>query len=94
MMDIYFLKNAKRLLKKFNIYNFNNCSTPMNAEEKNIDDKTTKVNESYFHSIADNLMYSWSNILFAIGLPSKFMHSPTVHDLHQLGSIKKILCYI
>ena len=70
-------------------------STPMNMNEKlSMDDGTGKADEKQFRSMVGNLMYlthTRPDIMFAVGLVSRFMHNPS---MHHLGTAKRILRYI
>ncbi|CAA7406712.1 unnamed protein product [Spirodela intermedia] len=55
---------------------------------------TTKTNEHFYRSIVGGLMYlthTHLDILFSIGMISRFMHSRSVHHLR---AAKKILQYV
>lgn len=75
-----------------------NCkvaTTPMNTNDKlQHEDGTTNVDGKYFKSLVGGLIFlthSQPDIVFSVGVVSRFMHSPTKH---HLGSTKRILCYV
>ncbi|XP_016702130.1 secreted RxLR effector protein 161-like [Gossypium hirsutum] len=92
---IYQKKYAKEILKKFKLEECKEVSTPMNQKEKLCkEDRADKVDEGYFRSLIDCLIYltaTHSNILNAISILSRFMHCAS--ELH-LRVAKRLVCYI
>lgn len=88
-------KYAMDLLKKYNMQNCKAFSTPMNASEKlSLIDGTAKANDTLFRGLVGGLLYlthTHPDILFAVSLVSRFMHSPS---MHHLGAAKHILRYV
>ncbi|TYG56684.1 hypothetical protein ES288_D08G082800v1 [Gossypium darwinii] len=59
-----------------------------------LEDGTDKADGRYFRSLVGGLIYltqTRPNIVFSVGVISRFMHSP--HE-HQLGAAKRISRYI
>lgn len=83
------------LLKKFRMSNCNATSTPMNANERlTNEDGSGRADAEVFRSIVGGLIYlthTRPDIVFAVSLISRFMHSPT---RHHLGVAKRILRYV
>ena len=88
-------KYALDLLKKFHMQKCKVFATPMNVNEKlSMDDGSAKADEKQFRSMVGSLMYlthTRPDIMFAVGLVSRFMHNPS---MHHLGTAKRILRYI
>ncbi|PKU78993.1 putative mitochondrial protein [Dendrobium catenatum] len=86
---------ALELLKKYNMLSCKTFSTPMNTNEKLVqNDGTTKANEKVFRGIVGGLMYlthSRPDIMYSVNVISRFMNNPSVH---HLGAAKRILRYI
>ncbi|CAA7395438.1 unnamed protein product [Spirodela intermedia] len=67
----------------------------MNINDKLcLDDGTAKTTKHFYRSVVGGLMYlthTYPDILFSIGIISRFMHSPSVHHLRVA---KRILLYV
>ncbi|XP_070014164.1 uncharacterized mitochondrial protein AtMg00810-like [Nicotiana sylvestris] len=85
----------KEILKKFNMLDCNPVNTPMESGTKlSKFDKGEKVNPTFFKSLVGCLWYltcTMPDILFAIGVVSRFMEAPT--STH-LKIAKRILRYL
>ncbi|KAL3498624.1 hypothetical protein ACH5RR_041356 [Cinchona calisaya] len=88
-------KYATNLLKRFNMLNCKFAATPMNLNEKlQVDDETKQTNASHFRSLVGGLIYlthTRPDIVFSVGVISRFMHSPSKH---HLGMAKRFLHYV
>ncbi|XP_015161604.1 uncharacterized mitochondrial protein AtMg00810-like [Solanum tuberosum] len=86
---------AKEILKKFKMENCKEISTPMNQKEKlSKDDGAGKGDETYVRSFIGCLMYlraTRPDILYVVGILSRFMHCPS--QVH-LQAAKRIVRYI
>ncbi|CAL1371869.1 unnamed protein product [Linum trigynum] len=86
---------AKEVLKKFKLENCNPVSTPAECGLKlSKDDKGEKVNSTEFRSLVGSLRYLTCirpDILYAVGLVSRYMEAPT---MSQWNAAKRILRYI
>lgn len=84
-------KYASDLLKIFHMLNCKVATTPMNTNEKlQHEDGTNNAFGKYFRSLI-YLTHSRPDIVFSVGMVSRFMHSPTKH---HLGAAKRILRYV
>ncbi|KAE8732360.1 phytosulfokine receptor 1-like [Hibiscus syriacus] len=88
-------KYAEDLLKRFNMQNFKIAITPMNVNEKlQLEDGTEETDARAFRSLIGGLMYlshTRPDIVFSVGMVSRFMQSPTKQ---HFGAAKRILRYI
>lgn len=88
-------KYASDMLNKYNMLNCNASSTPINANEKlYLKDGTTKANGTLFRGLVGGLLYlthTRLDILFAVSLVFRFMHTPSVHHFR---TARHILYYI
>ncbi|OMO69396.1 Integrase, catalytic core [Corchorus capsularis] len=86
---------AREVLKKFNMSNCNPVNTPVECGIKlSISDDRNKVDTTLFRSLVGSLRYLIStraDILYGVGLVSRYMESPTT--MH-LDAAKRILRYI
>ncbi|CAL1389348.1 unnamed protein product [Linum trigynum] len=86
---------AKEVLKKFKMENCNPVSTPAECGLKlSKDDKGEKVNSMEFRSLVGSLRYltcTRPDILYAVGLVSRYMEAPT---MSHWNAAKRILRYI
>ena len=86
---------AKEVLKRFNMANCKPISTPVECGVKlSRLDGGEKVDPTYFKSLVGSLRYltcTRPDILFGVGLVSRFMEEPTTT---HLKTAKRILCYI
>lgn len=76
---------TKEILKKFNMFNCNSVNTPMESGTKlSKFDDGEKVDSTLFKSLVGSLRY-WTctipDILFAVGVVSRFMEAPTFTHL-------------
>lgn len=86
---------ARNLLQKFEMANCNPVNTPVECGMKlSKHEDGEKVNTTVFKSLVGSLRYltcTRPDILFGVGLISRFMETPTtVH----LKAAKRILCYV
>jgi hypothetical protein len=88
-------KYASDILKRFKTQDCKLVGTPMTTSIKlSKDDESEKVDESLYRGLIDNLQYltaSRPDILFAVSILSRFMHSP--RETHFIAA-KRILRYI
>ncbi|XP_019055103.1 PREDICTED: uncharacterized protein LOC109115474 [Nelumbo nucifera] len=88
-------KYATDLLKRFNMLNCKVKTTPMNVNEKlQLEDGTEPADARYVRSLVGGLIYlthTRPDIDFSVGVLSRFMHSPSKHNL---GAAKRVLRYI
>lgn len=88
-------KFANDLLKRFNMNGCREASTPVNANEKlQVNDSSGNADGQRYRSLIGGLLYlshTRPDIMFAVGLTSRFMNKPTKH---HLGAAKRILRYI
>ena len=86
---------AKEVLKRFNMANCKPISTPVECGAKlSKVDEREKVDPTYFKSLVGSLRYltcTRPDILFGVGLVSRFMEEPT---MTHLKTAKRILRYI
>lgn len=86
---------AKEVLKKFNMSSCNPVNTPIECGIKlSKHDDSDKVDSTLFRSLVGNLRYLTStrpDILFGVGLVSRYMEAPTTT---HLKAAKRILRYI
>ncbi|XP_039117464.1 secreted RxLR effector protein 161-like [Dioscorea cayenensis subsp. rotundata] len=75
-----------------------NCrevDTPMNSNEKLcLQDNSEKTDPQRYRKLVGALLYfthSRPDIMFAVSMVARFMHSPSVH---HLGAVKRILSYV
>ncbi|XP_044512501.1 uncharacterized mitochondrial protein AtMg00810-like [Mangifera indica] len=94
-ISLYQKKYVVDLLKKFGMSNCKATNTPLNVNEKlTLDDGVKKTDEKYFQSMVGGLMYLTNtrpDLMFAVSLISRFMHSPSKH---HLGTAKRIMRYV
>ena len=76
------------MLKKFKMQDYKLVSTPMTTNEKlSKDDDSEKIDEDLYRSLIGSLLYlttSRPDILFAVSVLSRFMHSPSEKHFQQL----------
>ena len=88
-------KYAMDLLKKSNMINYKATATTLNINEKlKLEDSTCLTNTRYYRSLVGGLIYlthTRPDIIFFIGVVSRFMHSPSKYHLR---AIKRIMYYI
>lgn len=88
-------KYAKEILKKFQMEDCKEMSTPMNQKEKLVkEDGAAKVDEAEFRSLIGCLMYLTAtrpDILNAVSILSRFMHCP--NETHMRAA-KRVIRYI
>ncbi|XP_019259248.1 PREDICTED: uncharacterized protein LOC109237396 [Nicotiana attenuata] len=96
--DVIFISQgeyAKEILKKFEMENCNPVSTPVECEAKIFKHGDgDRVNPIFFKSLIGSLRYlscTRPDILFGVGLLSRFMETPTISHLKVA---KRILRYI
>ncbi|OIT02422.1 retrovirus-related pol polyprotein from transposon tnt 1-94 [Nicotiana attenuata] len=86
---------TKEILKKFNMLDCNPVNTPMESGTKlSKFDEGEKVNPTFFKSLVGSLRYltcTRPDILFAVGVVSRFMEAPT--STHQKVT-RRILRYL
>lgn len=88
-------KYAEDLLKKTGMLNCRKFSTPMNANEKlSLEDSSGKTDPVRYRKVVGSLFYlthTRPDLVFAVGIVSRFMQSPS---LHHFGTVKRILHYV
>ncbi|XP_065879565.1 uncharacterized mitochondrial protein AtMg00810-like [Euphorbia lathyris] len=86
---------AKEILKKFKMENCNSVSTPVECGIKlTKDEGGDRVNPTLFRSLVGSLRYltcTRPDILYAVGLVSRYMEAPTVP---HWNAAKRILRYV
>ncbi|XP_072052139.1 uncharacterized mitochondrial protein AtMg00810-like [Arachis hypogaea] len=87
---------AKELLKKLNMLDCNPTNTPMECGVKLFKEEegVRKVDQTLFRSLMGSLRYltcTRADILFSVGLVSRYMENPT--ETHMKAA-KRILCYL
>lgn len=86
---------AKALLKNFGMMNNKSQPTPLNTNWKlQLEDNSGKADENRFQSMFRSILYlthTHPNLMFTIGLISKFVQNPTKH---HLGTVKRVLHYV
>ena len=87
---------AKTILKKFNMSDCKPVSTPMEVGIKlsKVEEDPENVNPTMFKSLMGSLRYltcTRPDILFAVGLVSRFMEKPT---MSHMKAAKRILRYL
>ncbi|XP_070017547.1 uncharacterized mitochondrial protein AtMg00810-like [Nicotiana sylvestris] len=86
---------TKEILKKFNMLDCNPVNTPMESGTKlSKFDEGEKVDPTFFKSFVGSLRYltcTISDILFVVGVVSRFMEAPTSTHLKV---VRRILCYL
>ncbi|KAL4030992.1 hypothetical protein IC575_009247 [Cucumis melo] len=91
---IYQERYTIEVLEKFNMINFNPVTTPIETETKLSKYEEGNVDPSYFKSLVRSFRYltcTRPDILFSVGLVSRFMESPITTNLKVA---KRILCYL
>ncbi|KAG1337790.1 Retrotransposon protein [Cocos nucifera] len=88
-------KYAIDLLEKFHMLNCKPAKTPMNSNDKlMVEDGSDKADEKVFRSMVGGLIFlthTRPDIMFAVSLISRFMHSPSNH---HFGAAKRVLRYV
>lgn len=88
-------KYAEDLLKKSGMLNCKKFSTPMNTNEKlSLECNSGKANPVHYRKIVGILLYlthTRPDLVYAVGMVSRFMQSPT---MHHFGALKRILHYV
>ncbi|XP_070045497.1 uncharacterized mitochondrial protein AtMg00810-like [Nicotiana tomentosiformis] len=86
---------TKEILKKFNMLDCNPVNTPMESGTKlSKFDEGENVDHIFFKSLVGSLRYltcTRPNILFAVGVVSRFMEAPTSTHLKVTRSILRYL---
>lgn len=85
-------KYVKEILKKFNMEDYKEMSSPMNQKEKlSKNDGVERMEEIYFRGLVGCLMYliaTRPNILYVVSILSRFMHCAS--EVH-LKSAKRVV---
>lgn len=88
-------KFVENILKKFRILGCKKVNSPLVVNEKLLkDDGGNKVDETFYRSLAGNLLYltiTRPNAMYITSIVSRFIHSPSHF---QLGVAKRVLRYI
>ncbi|OMO72757.1 hypothetical protein CCACVL1_17615 [Corchorus capsularis] len=90
-------KYTKEILKKFKMDNCKAVGTPLSQGEKlQKEDGSNKVDETLYRSLVGCLLYLTDtrlDILYAVSLMSKFMHSPSELHFRAAKRVLSVFCW-